>query len=223
MKQTSVISHLASLTPDWSEIRSMEPKPAADRLAGMLKSLDGNEKTVFAWRGMCALLIEERELYKEIIDPEVGQPYASLDRFLKVSYPNSWSYVRDALRAVKELKDMPFEELLCIRRSNIEQLKKVSSSVRVLPEVIAAAKVMPEKAFVEKMNVDFNQALETKSPVVMAPKGDVNEFEAAIDMAIVCEGCQSRVEAMKAIGVFYAIEHYVEYEHKKEADKCVNG
>ena len=84
--------------------------------------MGGAEKKVFALRGMAALLIEER-LYKEVEDPEFGVPYASFDRFLKQEFPNSWSYIGDALRAVKELRQVPFEDLLQIKRANLEQLK----------------------------------------------------------------------------------------------------
>ena len=39
------------------------------------------------WRGMAALLIEERELHRFILDNEVGDYYQSFDRFLKCEYP----------------------------------------------------------------------------------------------------------------------------------------
>ena len=63
---------------------------------------------------------------------------------------------------------MPFEDLLSIKRANLEQLKQVSSNVRLLPAVIEAAKTLPEKAFVEKLNRDHAQHLEVKQPVAMA-------------------------------------------------------
>ena len=212
---SSVISH-STATPDWQSIRAMEPAPAAERLGCILRSLDGNEKRVFAWRGMCALLIEERELWREFIDEEVDMPFASFDKFLKSNFPNSHSYIRNALRAVKELKDLSFADLLMIRRSNLEQLKKVSSNVRLLPEVVKAAKEMPEKQFVSKMNESFGQALETKAPMVMAPVGDVEEFETAVEMITVVEDCHSRSEALKAIGIAIIQDYSAEYERMKE-------
>jgi hypothetical protein len=190
----------------------MAHEPAAVRLTGILRSLDGVEKQVFAMRGMAALLVEERELYRFVVDEEVGDFYQSFDRFLKQELPCSWSYVRDALRAVKELKDMPFADLLEIKRCNIEKLKEVSSSVRLLPEVIQAAKTLPEKQFVEKMNKEHSQHLETRQPIAMAPADDCEEFETAIAMAMVCEECKSRAEAIKAISISYIQEHAVQAE-----------
>src|SRR5208337_688648 len=106
-------------------LRSMAPEPAAVRLSGILRGLDPLEKQVFALRGMAMLLIEERELYRFVIDEEVGDYYQSFDRWMKQELPNSWGYCRDALRTVKDLKDTPFEDLLQIKRCNLEQLKKV--------------------------------------------------------------------------------------------------
>ena len=208
--KSSVISHDPLQAPDWAELRSMVAEVAGKRLTGFLRGLDGVEKQVFALRGMAMLIVEERELYRWVLDEEVGDYYVSFDRWMKQELPTSWGYCRDALRAVKELKDMPFEDLLQIKRANLEQLKKVSSSVRILPEVVAAAKSLPEKAFVAKMNDEHSQHLEAKQPVVMATPDDVEEFETAIALAIAVEGCTSRAEAIRAVSVSYIQDHQVE-------------
>ena len=210
------ISHVSLKTPDWMSIRLQTPETAAASLKSILSAYDPIEKQVFAIRGMAMLLVEERELYRFVIDEEVGDYYQSFDRFIKQTLPNSWGYCRDALRTIKELKDTPFEDLLQIKRCNLEQLKKVSSGVRALPEVVKAAKSMPEKAFVEKMNVEHHQALETNKPVVMAPAGDVDEFEHAIEIATLLEDCHTRAEAIKAIAIDYTQEHETEYLAKTE-------
>lgn len=197
----SVISH-----PDWNLLRSETPEVAAQELQRILIKLDSSEKHIFAWRGMAALIIEDRELFRWVIDEEVGEYYRSFDKFLKDTCPNSWSYVRDAARAVKELKDVPFEDLLEMRRCNIQQLKKTSSNVRVLPEVIRAAKTLPEKQLVEKLNTEHSQHLEVHAPVVMAPTGDVEEFEEAVTLAMEIEEC-SRAEAIRAIAIDYLDSH----------------
>lgn len=171
MSKPSAISHRSAMTleaPDWNYLRSMSPEDSAPLVGHFLRDLDGVEKQVFALRGMAMLLVEERQLYRFVLDEEVGDYYQSFDRWMKQELPQSWGYCRDALRAVKELKDMPFEDMLQIKRCNLEQLKKVSSGVRLLPEVVKAAKTLPEKAFVEKMNADHDQHLSAKVPVVMA-------------------------------------------------------
>ena len=168
-------------------------------------------------RGMAMLLIEERELYRFVVDDEVGDYFQSFDRWMKVTLPNSWGYCRDALRAVKELKDLPFEVLLQIRRCNLEQLKRVSTNVRALPEVVKAAKSLPEKDFVQKLNTEHDQHLDVKKPIAMATSEDCEEFETAIAMAMVVEGCTSRAEAIKAISINYIQEHAVDAERAETA------
>jgi hypothetical protein len=213
---TSAISHSVLRNPDWFAIRVMPEEGAATTLQTILKSLDPLEKQLFAMRGMAMLLIEERQLFRWIIDEEVGDYYQSFDRFIKTEFPNSWGYCRDALRAVKELKDVPFEDLLQIKRCNLEQLKRVSSNVRLLPEVVKAAKVLPEKAFVQKLNAEHDQHLDVKQPVIMATPDECEEFETAIAMAIAVEGCANRAEAIRCISVNYIQEHAVEAERSQE-------
>jgi hypothetical protein len=203
-------------TPDWTSIRLLNRPEAANALKSILVAYDPLEKQVFALRGMCALLIEERSLWEQFIDPEVDEPFQSFDRFLKWSCPNSWGYVRDALRAVKELKDLPFEDLLQIKRSNLEQLKRVSSSVRILPEVVQAAKAMPEKQFVDKMNKEHSQHLSAKTPVVMVDSEAHPKLEEAIEMATLLYGCKSRGEALEYIAADWVENHAVEFEHREE-------
>jgi hypothetical protein len=191
----------------------MVEETAAKRLTGFMHGLDRVEKQVYALRGMALLLVEERNLFRWVLDDEVGDYYQSFDKWLKDTCPESWSYCRQALNAVKELKDMPFEDLLQIKRCNLEQLKKVSSSVRALPEVVQAAKAMPEKAFVDMLNFSHDQHLDVKQPIVMATAEDCAELETAIAMAMVVEGCTTRAEAILAISISYIQEHAVQAEH----------
>ena len=202
-----VISHniLTIETPDWANLRATCPEDAGGRLTALLAHLDGIEKHVFALRGMAMLLIEERTLFRWVLDEQVGDYYVSFDKWLRDTCPNSWGYCRDALRAVKELKAVPFEDLLQIKRCNLEQLKKVSSNVRILPEVVAAAKSMPEKAFVAKLNEDHAQHLEVKQPVVMASPSVSMIIDQAIEIATALEGCKTREEALEAIAAYFVM------------------
>ena len=209
------ISHTepnALRTPDWLALKLLAPEVAAVGLSAILKRLDSIEEQAFALRGEAMFLIEERNLFRYILDEEVGDYYQSFDKWIKDTLPRSWGYCRDALRARKELRDIPFDDFGHMKRCNIEKLKEVSSSVRLLPEVIQAAKTLPEKQFVEKMNKEHSQHLETRQPIAMAPADDCEEFETAIAMAMVCEECKSRAEAIKAISISYIQEHAVQAE-----------
>jgi len=212
MTKFSAISHDPLSTPDWNQLRAMVPEVAAKAVGGLLVRLDRIEEQAFAFRGEAMLVIEERNLFRFVLDEEVGDYYQSFDKWLKDTLPRSWGYCRDALRARKELQDIPFEEFSGMKRCNIHQLTKVSSNVRILPEVITAAKSLPEKAFVSQMNENHNQHLETKTPIVMAPTDDVEEFETALALAMLCEGCTTRAEAIRAVSISYIQDHQGQVE-----------
>jgi hypothetical protein len=146
--------------PDWLALSLLPAPQCAEVLCGILVALDCVEEKVFARRGQALMIFEERQLYREFIDPEYGIPYVSLDRFLKDTLPQSWGYCRDALRARKECKEIPYDDFVKIKRCNIEQLKKVSSGVRALSAVVEAAQTLPEKAFVAEMNKKHDQHLD---------------------------------------------------------------
>lgn len=211
MSEINSISRDGFMAPDWRQLREMDERPAADALWSKLRDLDGVDKQVFAVRGMCALLIEERELYRWVVDREVGTCYVSFDRFLKMEFPNSWSYIRDALRAVKELKDMPFTDLLEIKRANIEQLKKVSSGVRLRPDVIAAAKTLPEKKFVEKLTREYDQHIDTRRVLkFIYDAGDYAEIEKFL--VWVGKHLHEPTEDLGVALLAYAIDFNIEHE-----------
>jgi hypothetical protein len=193
--------------PDWQALRQSPTREAAEALAGLLARLDGADKNIFALRGMAMLLIEERELWREFIDPEVDLPYASFDRWIKATCPESWGYCRDALRAVKELRDVPFADLLQMPRCNMHQLTRVSGQIRILPEVVQAAKTMPEKSFVAKMNREHSQHLEVKQPLVMADPMVGIYFEKAIALACDLYGLTSRGAAIEAVAQDFILAH----------------
>ena len=52
----------------------------------------------------------------------------------------------------------------------------------------------------------------------MAPAGDVDELEHAIEIATLLEDCHSRAEALKAIAVDYTLEHETAYLAKLETE-----
>jgi hypothetical protein len=216
---SGVTLHSSLETPDWASLRLMAQETAAERLTAILASADRMEKQVYALRGMAMLIVEERELFRWVIDEEVGSPFQSFDRWLKQTCPESWSYCRQALNTIKELRETPFEDLLQITRANLEQLKKVSSGVRLLPGVVNAAKSMPEREFVEKMNRDHSQHLETRKPIVMAEASVSSKIDEAVEMATVLYGCKCRSEALEAVCEDFILAHQdmVDGDSDKEA------
>ena len=212
---SSAISHLPLKQPDWFAITLLPNEPAADALRSILAHLEGLEDTVFAIRGLACYYFAERRLYEQFEDPDVGQPFRSMDRFLKASLPKSWRYCEDAWSAIKAVKDqltrgIPDKDLAEMPRCNLVQLKQVSSGVRGLPDVVEAAKTLPETEFTAKLNREHNQHLEGKQTL----KFTYSAAEAAIilhalDIVGELTGLdpQDRNGELLAWAIDYAAEH----------------
>ena len=202
----SAITELALVS-----LRSMPEEKAARILDHRLRSLEESYKRSFCERGVIGLEVQERQLWRWMADFD-GSQFGSFEQWVIKAAPHSRSDVFAAMRAVKELRDVPRAELESMPRCNIEVLRSLSTGVRSKPEVIEAAKSLPEKAFVAKIEQAYpDQHLESKRTVVM-PKGDADEFEQAIAMAIAL-GAKTRAEAVKEIAVSYIQDHAAEVEH----------
>jgi len=109
----------------------------------ILESIDRVEDRSFIWRGIVLREIERRELWKDDKDAL----YTSMNDWIHRAPGKSARDRYAALAAVEALKEIPLQDLSQIPRCNVETLQKMSSSVRVQPEVLEAAKGS-EDAFV---------------------------------------------------------------------------
>ena len=210
----NAISHLAIRTPDWLALRIQPPEQAATSLRALLAAYDGAEEKIFALRGWALRIIKERDLFRFDVDVEHDRPIASMDRWIECMYgEKKGRYYKESLAAAENLNGVSFEDFAAMPRCNIKQLEGCSSNVRVMPEVIEAAKTMPEKQFVkEVLNERFHQAREVKQPVIMASRSVSTVIDQAIEMAIALEGCQSREEALEAIAAYFVMGCHANYE-----------
>jgi hypothetical protein len=140
---------------------------------------------------------------------ESGSAFRSFGQWLQNAAPWSERDCRYALSAVKELKDIPDDELRQIPRVNVETMKVLSTQVRQRPEVIKAAQTLPEKQFVEKIEKEYpDQHIEARKGIhVAAPKSQSDVIERAIRVAMVVEQIESRSDALEAIAKAYLDEH----------------
>jgi hypothetical protein len=137
---------------------------AANALDTRMCALEDQWKRSFVERGLILLEFEERRLWMYVKDRDTGQPYTSLDRWLKKTAPASWRDCYASLRAVKELRDMRVEDLILTPRCNIEQLRLMSPKDRASEietedgkrvSVISAAQTMKLKEFVAAIRQRF--------------------------------------------------------------------
>jgi hypothetical protein len=141
-------------------IRQMPNDEAAPFLDHRLRELEAVWKRSFVERGMILLEFEQRELWKTL-------GFHSLGSWLTDAAPQSRSDCYAALQAVKELRDIPRAELAEIPRCNIGTLRRLSSNIRQNPEVLTAAKTLPEREFAAMIEVNHpNQHIETTRTLV---------------------------------------------------------
>jgi hypothetical protein len=177
---TSAISHLA--TPDFDAIRAMTSEDAAKPVVSILRTMEAADehiesltRQVYALRGAAMKIAEEKKIYEQFEDEEVGKPFRSLDRWNKATFPKSWRYNQEALATISKLPEVPMEQLVSMPRCNMVMLaNNVSSSVRALPDVLEAAQTLSEDEFAAKLTKDHGQALERPLTLKLTyPSGDM--------------------------------------------------
>ena len=212
-----MIANFASLrTPDFAAI-GLLPSPAAHgALVDALQGWQWAEERAFAVRGYALGMIDSAQSYRLETDPRSGFPFTSMDAFIEARFPEHERSFKESLAVRRKLPSLAFEDFARIKRGVLLRLIEADEKVRTLPDVIADAKRLPEWKFVEQINQTHEQHLETRKPILLAPAGDMNEFERAITVATELEGCKTRQEAIKAISINYLQENEAEYMRKVE-------
>ena len=203
----------AAINFDWSGLATWPVEYVQLAVKQSLCVLEGSEETIFHARMRVLRVARQLELYKLDIDPEWGQPFTEMGPWIQRLWPKSWRYCKDAMKTEEPLKDVPMETLSQISGANLKVLadEGLSSGLRTAPDVIEAAKTLTKDKLIDWFNEEKGQNIQ--KPALM-PKLDVDEFEAAIEMARVCDGCESRAESIKAIAISYIQDHAVEYERR---------
>lgn len=155
---------------DILNLRTVDNLDAADVFDKRIRVMEQQHKRSFVERGMILVEMETRQLWSVLVDPDTNVYYRSLERWLMVAAPYSRSDCYAAMRAIKELKDVAVEEIQQMSRANVEILAGLSTAVKRDPIVIQAAKELPERAFVEKINESFpEQHVEPKEGFRIKP------------------------------------------------------
>src|ERR1700729_776093 len=195
-------------------VHSLPDDEAAYYLNRCMVAMEGIWKRSFVSRGLILLEMEERELWRKLKDPRTGEPYASLGSWVVNCAPYSRSDCYAALKAVKELCDVPTDQLLNVERKNIGILQSLSTSVRRLPEVVKAAQTMSAKDFVKQVKADWpDQHLEDRNPIHLNPVDSAKTvIDEAIEMAFILEDLTTKESVIECWAVSYMEENRERYE-----------
>ena len=212
----SAISHLP--TPDFDRIRAMTPEDASKPVVDILRTVEAADeriesltRQVYALRGAAMLIAQQKRIYEFFIDDEWGEPFRSLDRWNKATFPKSHRYNAEALATIQKLPDVPMEKLVATPRCNILTLTQVSSGVRTLPEVLEAAQVLTEDGFIGKLTRDHGQHLERVQTLKLSyQSGDMAQVKKYLSRKAVLLSLDAEDYAGALLGI--AIDDNTEHE-----------
>ena len=180
---TTAISHLRT-EPDWLLLRCQPPEQCAESIQAILKALENNERWVYAVRGECLRLFDERELFRLILGSSLRIAHAPVRiAGCQIYMADTARYAQEALQVSRQRlhTDVPLEKAANISRANLRVLEGASESVRRRPDVQEAAQQMTEKQFAAKLSRDHGQHIEPRRTLKFSyPEGDAEQIEKAL-------------------------------------------
>jgi hypothetical protein len=173
-----------------------------DRRMGAWDLLDRLHERSYAERGLIAREFERRQLWKYLIDPEVGVPFASFTAWMSSGSIGGRRVNFEAKRDIEELSDLPAEKIVDVSKSNLKVLKQVSTQVR--PILLDAARTLPTNELLAKIEKEHpNQHIESKMTIRFSLESSAaKEVERAISLAIE-RGARDRNEALEYLAADY--------------------
>ena len=162
---------------DWEHISG--PLHVADlAIKQALGALDGSEEYIFHSRMRVLRAARKLRTWERCMDPEVDRPFASMEVWIKRTWPKSYRYAKDAWETEEALDAVPMDDLKAISGANLKVLadEGLSSGLRSKPEVLEAAKNLTKEGFVGYLNQTHQQHIE---PIRVMPKVASDRFEAS--------------------------------------------
>lgn len=192
---------------DWDAVGRMPDPEAAALLDGRARALCAILRTAFIELGAIVSCCEKRMLWQHVRSSDTLEPFTSFNQWLIHAAPYSRSVCYEAKRIVEELtKDVPLNRLMGVNETNARVLMQVSSGLR--PKLLEAAKTLPEKEFISKIQAAYpEQHVEQRQPVLMASTGASAKIDQAIEWAIALYGCKTRGEALEAVCEDFCLAH----------------
>jgi hypothetical protein len=197
---------------DWESLSDQPVEYAALAVKQALNALEGSEETIFHNRMRVLRVARQLELWKLDLDPDVGEPFVTMKRWIQSLWPKSYRYCVDAWETEEALAEVPMGDLTDITGANLKVLKEVSTGVRAKKAVLKAAREMTQDRFKAYLSSNEGQHLE---PIRLMPKVGAVKFEEAVEMVEVVEECD-RAQALEKIADLIIAEYAAPFEHKRE-------
>lgn len=129
--------------------------------------IDKLHERSYVERGLIAIQFEKKQLWKHLIDPDVGQPFENFTSWMSCSQFMGCRRTNfEAKRTMSLLDDVPAEKLIDVPKGNLNTLIQLSTAVRNDPSILAAAKTLQPEKFLEKVEKEQPlQHLESRKPL----------------------------------------------------------
>ena len=178
-----------------SVLSTLRQEPDADvakRLDSRIRELERQHRRSFVELGLICNEMADRSLWQELVNPETGNFFQSFGSWLMDAAQVAHSSAYKAMKVLKELSDVPVEDLQEMSRANVIIVSQLSTKVRRDPKVIAAAKTQTEAAFHQILETDYpEQHIESTARMDLKPTRSARKV---ID------------EALRAAGLLYGVE-----------------
>ena len=170
-------------TADLSRLTSASIEEADAAISAILNACEVSQRNIFAILAVTLRIANDREIFKLHVD-QYGNPFQSMEMWIKAMYPETYRYARDAFSAAVAMPEVPIEDIAEMKQCNAVLLAspEVSSAVRRDRAVIEAAKTFTEKKFIEHLNSKHNQHLERPWTLrITGPESGGKKIEEALD------------------------------------------
>lgn len=182
---------------DIQNLRDVDDLEAADIFDARIRRLEARHRATFVEMGLILMEVEDRELWKVLINQETGQYWTSYDRWLCDAAPISRSGGYAAVKAMRSIV-VPISELKEMPRFAVETMARLSPAVQRNPVVIISAKQDSEEEFLDKLEKNFpDQHIESKRSVrLKTDKSARAVFDKAVEAVMVLYEAKTREEAI---------------------------
>jgi hypothetical protein len=193
---------LAILSSNLSDLISLDDPEAAEALNNRIiawNKIDELQKQGYVDRGLIALCVERRQLWKYMVDPDVGVPFSSFTAWMACSeFMGCRRTNFEAYGDMKKLADVPPEKLIGIEKYNIKALLLTSTAVRNDPAILEAAIELSQDEFLSKMEREHPlQHLEARKPLRFnLGRSQAKDVQRWIDYALDHDIAGTREEAI---------------------------
>jgi hypothetical protein len=168
----------ALVDADLSRLTESPIEVADAAIEAILSEAEASQRNIFAKLAVALRVANDRKIYIRHVDP-YGEPFKSMDSWIKAMYPDTWRYARDAFAAAVAMPEVPIEDIADMKRCNAVLLSDpgISPMTRRDPEIIEAAKTETEKEFIAHLNSKHQHIERPETLKITYPAGDMGQVK----------------------------------------------